>query len=49
MLWALAPKDVERLATGRAALDFASGQGLYALLGRGQVRLRVQKCFLWRP
>ena len=36
MLWALAPKDVARLATGRAALDIASGQGLYALLGRGQ-------------
>ena len=36
MLWALATEDVERAATGRAALDFASGQGLYALLGRGQ-------------
>ena len=36
MLRALSTEDAERLDTGRAALDFASGQKLHALPGRGQ-------------
>ena len=44
MLWALSAEDVERLATGRAALDFASGQSLYALPARGQGVVQSASC-----